>query len=295
MSVDKLRIMELGPVYLTWEGEYFLTPDALTLRFCREALPEGIPEERLCPVRAHLTPIKSLMQGRFVPGPAFTDMYETPRGRMLISNIGRHEPSLAVYMDGITRTDGIECHFDTSLARSDAPVDTLAVLNRLCIHRALLFRDVAVLHAAYIDVGGQAVLFTAPSGTGKSTQAELWRQYAGAEIINGDRALLSLSGGTLYAHGYPVCGSSKISYFRSLPVRAVVILEQGEDNVISEPPESVKIRAFFSAVEVFRWDMQEIDAALNLARLAASAVPVVRYACRPERKAVEILAAHLGL
>ena len=41
--------------------------------------------------------------------------------------------------------------------------------------------------------------------------------------------------------------------------------------------------------------MQEIDAALNLARLAASAVPVVRYACRPERNAVEILAAHLGL
>ena len=38
--------------------------------------------------------------------------------------------------------------------------------------------------------------------------------------------------------------------------------------------------------------MQEIDAAL---KLAASAVPVVRYACRPERKAVEILAAHLGL
>ena len=81
--MDKLRIMELGPVYLTWEGEYFLTPDALTLRFCREALSEGIPEERLCPVRAHLTPIKSLMQGRFVPGPAFTDMYETPRGRMI--------------------------------------------------------------------------------------------------------------------------------------------------------------------------------------------------------------------
>ena len=50
-----------------------------------------------------------------------------------------------------------------------------------------------VLHSSYVlTQSGAAVLFSGPSGIGKSTQAALWQQYAGADVINGDRTLLSL-------------------------------------------------------------------------------------------------------
>lgn len=58
------------------------------------------------------------------------------------------------------------------------------------LERRMLQKDSFILHSAYIRHRGRAILFSAPSGTGKSTQASLWAQYAGAEIINGDRALL---------------------------------------------------------------------------------------------------------
>ena len=46
------------------------------------------------------------------------------------------------------------------------------------------------LHSSYIIYHDKAILFTGPSGIGKTTQAELWRDYQGAEIINGDVTLI---------------------------------------------------------------------------------------------------------
>ena len=51
------------------------------------------------------------------------------------------------------------------------------------LERRMLQKDSFILHSAYIRHRGRAILFSAPSGTGKSTQASLWAQYAGAEII----------------------------------------------------------------------------------------------------------------
>ncbi len=55
---------------------------------------------------------------------------------------------------------------------------------------ALLYRDCLTFHCSYILHQNRAILFAAPSGTGKSTQAALWEKYRGAEIIIGDRGLL---------------------------------------------------------------------------------------------------------
>lgn len=56
-----------------------------------------------------------------------------------------------------------------------------------------IFADVGmlVLHSAYIVTrGGEGILFSGPSGIGKSTQAALWERFAGARTVNGDRALV---------------------------------------------------------------------------------------------------------
>lgn len=65
------------------------------------------------------------------------------------------------------------------------------------LERRMLQKDSFILHSAYIRHRGRAILFSAPSGTGKSTQASLWAQYAGAEIINGDRCFIAEGAGLL--------------------------------------------------------------------------------------------------
>ena len=57
--------------------------------------------------------------------------------------------------------------------------------------------------ASFIRWQGRGILFSAPSGTGKSTQANLWVQHQGAEVINGDRAALRQVGGRWQAFGLP--------------------------------------------------------------------------------------------
>ena len=100
------------------------------------------------------------------------------------------------------------------------------------LERRMLQKDSFILHSAYIRHRGRAILFSAPSGTGKSTQASLWAQYAGAEIINGDRALLQKVQDCWMARGWPVCGTSGICQNADARLSAVVLLRQAKKNAV---------------------------------------------------------------
>ena len=100
------------------------------------------------------------------------------------------------------------------------------VLESMEIEHLIARNHGFVFHCSYIDHNGKAILFTAPSETGKSTQADLWHQYRGTEIINGDRAAIRLADGVLLAEGIPFAGSSQYCKNRSLPIEAIVYLDR---------------------------------------------------------------------
>lgn len=160
-------------------------------------------------------------------------------------------------------------------------------------HRQLLIRDGCVLHASYVDHRGEAILFTGPSGIGKSTQADLWVKYTGAEVINGDRVALRNYNGRWTAFGYPCCGTSGICIYRSMPVKAIVVLAQASDNRIEVLTPASKVRTLVSAIEIYPWDSEEVNMALRISQNIASEVPVIKLSCRPDRDAVEVLKTYL--
>lgn len=163
------------------------------------------------------------------------------------------------------------------------------MLNHLLLHRRGL-----VFHASYIETRGRAILFTAPSQTGKSTQSELWRVHRGAEILNGDKAAVMLDGAVPMAHGVPFCGTSGICVDRSLPLGAVVVLSQGRDNTVTPLPPSRAVQALCPNVFTDSHVPQEWQLTLtNLLDLCAG-VPVLHLSCTPDERAVEALERALG-
>ncbi len=154
---------------------------------------------------------------------------------------------------------------------------------------ALLYRSCLTFHCSYILYLDRAILFAAPSGTGKSTQAALWEKYRGAEIINGDRALLFRQNGQWFAGGISVCGSSNICKNKTAPLVAVVLLEQGAENQVLPCTAGEKFRALLGGSAYHRWSREELEQVSTLCLKAAESVPMLRLRCCPDEDAVDTL------
>ena len=114
---------------------------------------------------------------------------------------------------------------------SDAYLETLAVYRKIAA--ALLDHDILLYHGSVLAYDGKAYLFTAPSGTGKTTHSRLWlSEIPGAYILNGDKPLLRVESDRAYACGTPWQGKEKYGRNEILPLEAICILERDTCNHI---------------------------------------------------------------
>lgn len=115
---------------------------------------------------------------------------------------------------------------------SDDYLETLAVYRKIA--DALLDRGTILFHGSAIAVDGRAVLFTAKSGTGKSTHTRLWRETFGqrAQMINDDKPLLWVKDDGVLVCGTPWDGKHRLSTNCMVPLEAICVLERGQDNAI---------------------------------------------------------------
>ena len=115
-------------------------------------------------------------------------------------------------------------------------------LERVAIQRKfaeqLFLRDTLMVHGSCVALDGQAYLFTAKCGTGKSTHTRLWCQVFGdrAAMINDDKPFLRLTPHGVIACGSPWSGKHGLDTNVALPLKGICILERGEENQISPIP-----------------------------------------------------------
>ena len=163
------------------------------------------------------------------------------------------------------------------------------MLTALDLPHILAAHNAFLLHASFIDHEGGAILFTAPSETGKSTQAQLWCEHAGAELINGDRAAVRIAEGTVMACGAPYSGSSPVRRNAKLPLRAIVVLGQAPENKIARLRGVRAFRAVLEGCTVNVWDRSDVELVTRTLTEVITRVPVYHLACTPDVRAVELL------
>lgn len=112
------------------------------------------------------------------------------------------------------------------------------ILERTALQRKLtekLFTyDTQLFHGSVIAVDGQAYLFTAKSGTGKSTHTRLWREMLGdrAVMVNDDKPFLRVMEDRVLVYGSPWNGKHNLGTNICVPLKAVCLLERGQENEI---------------------------------------------------------------
>lgn len=103
-----------------------------------------------------------------------------------------------------------------------------------------------MLHSSCVEKDGYAYLFSADSGTGKSTHTHLWlKNIPGTRIINDDKPALIKENDVWYACGTPFSGKTDENLNVKVPVRAITFIKRGTENKVSKMPVEEAIKLLF--------------------------------------------------
>ncbi len=176
---------------------------------------------------------------------------------------------------------------DAGMVWPDAYLQTLAVYRKFCT--AVAARGILLFHGSAVAAEGKAYIFAAPSGTGKSTHAALWRRVYGEKVrmINDDKPLLRFIEGGIAVYGTPWNGKHRLGGNFSSPLGGICFLERGKENSIRplSPREGfprLLAQCFLPEEE------SAAAAALGLAQRLARETPLHLLACNISEEAARL-------
>lgn len=153
---------------------------------------------------------------------------------------------------------------------------------------ALIDHRILYLHGSAICVNRQGYLFTAPSGTGKSTHVRLWRERFGDEVItiNDDKPLIRVENDEIYLCGSPWNGKHGIGCQMEVPLRAIVKLRRGNSNRIEPLSTAEAFRELY--LETYHFEEKEkMQAVMAMLGQIIERIPCYSLHCNMESDAAE--------
>jgi len=147
----------------------------------------------------------------------------------------------------------------------------------------------SVFLGVVMEYQGRGVILSAPSGTGKTTHANIWCNLGLSTIINGDRALCRCIDGTWTAFGMPWCGSSGICENRPVPIHAIVVLEQHGENLVKRLGPLEALTRLLLNTFAPAWEPALYIKMLDRLDEIIPAVPIFLLQCRPDTEAAFVL------
>ena len=169
----------------------------------------------------------------------------------------------------------------------DYIIENTCIYRNIC-HEMLKFNAIFI-HSAAICVDNEAYLFSANSGTGKTTHINLWLAKFGdrAFIINGDKPILRMINDTIYAYGTPWCGKELQNKNVRVPLKSICILERGSENII-EPANKNEAAIFLLSQTTRPKDKFLAELMLEKLEMLVNSVPIYNLHCNMEKEACEV-------
>lgn len=170
---------------------------------------------------------------------------------------------------------------------SDEYLETLAVYRK--ISELLIDQDILLFHGSAIAVDGQGYLFTAKSGTGKSTHTKLWRELFGelAVMVNDDKPLLHITEKGVTVYGTPWDGKHHLSSNISMPLKGICILKRDTTNHIERIEKSqaypMLLQQSYRSV-----NLEKMEKTLELIDLLAAKTGLYELGCNMELGAARV-------
>ena len=142
-------------------------------------------------------------------------------------------------------------------------------------------------HSSCLELDGEGYVFSAVSGTGKSTHTALWRRHFGNRVtmINDDKPVIRKCDGKFYVYGTPWMGKANIGTNAKAPVKAVYILQRAEENTAVRvlPSQVMKQLLEATVIDVERSRMEKL---LELLDEFFKETPLFLLGCNMDESAV---------
>ena len=170
---------------------------------------------------------------------------------------------------------------------SDEQLEITALQRK--VTEALFDYDTLLFHGSVVAVDGEAYLFTAKSGTGKSTHTRFWREVFGdrAVMVNDDKPFLRITPDGVIACGSPWMGKHGLGANIQVPLKAICILERGAENRIA-PISDVQALPMLFQQSQRPQDRRKLPLYLDLVDQLSSRVNFYRMACNMDPSAAVI-------
>ena len=181
----------------------------------------------------------------------------------------------------------IEREDQSGVSSSNGMLESLAVYRK--ISEIMVEHDTFLFHCSAVALDGQAYLFTAPSGTGKSTHTRLWREVFGerAVMVNDDKPLIQVREDAIYVCGTPWNGKHNLDSNQKVPVKGICLLERGEKNHIEMISPADAFPYLFR--QVYRpADQTKLIRTITLLKQTAERVPLYRMQCNISHEAAKM-------
>ncbi len=177
------------------------------------------------------------------------------------------------------KQDGID---DTDLCSLIDPGDQVLMVNLLSKRRGVM------LHACGIKEGPKGFLFVAPSGGGKSTMANLWRDSQ-ATILSDDRVIARKKDGQFFIYGTPWHGDTAICSPANAPIRKILFLKHAEKNSLKRiAPAEAASRLIVCSFSTF-WDKEGMEFTLELCAELAEKLPCCEFGFVPDESSLDFI------
>lgn len=118
------------------------------------------------------------------------------------------------------------------------------IIAGIYFYKRILKYNGFLLHSSAVVYKDKAYLFTAPSGTGKSTHTSLWlKNLEGSYILNDDKPAIRIINDQILAFGTPFSGKNDINVNKGVPLGGITYLTRGSENHIFKVnmPQAINI------------------------------------------------------